>query len=147
MPTYEYRCGCGREFETFQRMSDPPVASCPDCGAEAERLISGGAGLLFRGEGFYITDHRSEDYRKRAREESGGGEADAKKGARGEKGAKKADAGKGDGAKGAGASGREAGKGGGGKGTGAAGAAGTGGRRGDGGGRGGRAPGNGKGGG
>ena len=73
MPTYEYRCRqCGREFEVFQRMSDEPAAPCPACEHVAERLISGGAGLLFRGEGFYITDHRSESYRKRAREEAGG---------------------------------------------------------------------------
>ncbi len=74
MPTYDYRCrGCGRDFEVFQRMSDKPGASCPGCGDEAERLISGGAGFLFKGDGFYITDHRSEDYRKRAREEAGAG--------------------------------------------------------------------------
>ena len=75
MPTYEYRCrDCGRHFDVFQRMSDPARASCPDCGRGAKRLISGGAGFLFKGDGFYITDHRSEDYRKRAREESGGGD-------------------------------------------------------------------------
>ena len=73
MPTYEYRCRhCGREFEVFQRMSDQPAAPCPDCEHVAERLISGGAGLLFKGEGFYITDHRSASYRERAREEEGG---------------------------------------------------------------------------
>jgi len=74
MPTYEYRCReCGREFEVFQRMSDRPGAPCPACSAAAERLISGGAGLLFKGDGFYITDYRSDDYRKRAREEAGVG--------------------------------------------------------------------------
>ena len=76
MPTYEYRCGdCGRDFELFQRMSDEPRAPCPECGRRAERLISGGAGLLFKGEGFYITDYRSDAYRERAREESGNGAA------------------------------------------------------------------------
>ena len=74
MPTYDYRCReCGRDFEVFQRMSDQPGASCPDCGHVAERLISGGAGFLFKGDGFYITDYRSDDYRKRAREEAGAG--------------------------------------------------------------------------
>ena len=74
MPTYDYRCrACGRDFEVFQRMSDRPRASCPDCGHAAERLISGGAGFLFKGDGFYITDYRSDDYRKRAREEAGAG--------------------------------------------------------------------------
>lgn len=66
MPTYEYRCPKGHEFEEFQRMSDPPVAACPECGAEAERLLSGGAGLLFKGSGFYITDYRSDSYKKAA---------------------------------------------------------------------------------
>ncbi|MXW17540.1 MAG: zinc ribbon domain-containing protein [Gemmatimonadetes bacterium] len=78
MPTYDYRCrDCGRDFEVFQRMSDKPGASCPDCGHAAERLISGGAGFLFKGDGFYITDYRSEEYRKEAREEAGVG-ADTK---------------------------------------------------------------------
>ena len=72
MPTYEYRCrDCGRDFDLFQRMSDKPGAICPDCGGRAERLISGGAGLLFKGEGFYITDYRSEAYRESAKQESG----------------------------------------------------------------------------
>lgn len=74
MPTYDYRCReCGRDFEVFQRMSDRPGASCPACGAAAERLISGGAGLLFKGDGFYITDYRSKEYREKARAEQGGG--------------------------------------------------------------------------
>lgn len=71
MPTYEYRCPKGHEFEEFQRMSDPPVASCPVCGAEAERLLSAGAGLIFKGSGFYITDYRSESYKKAAAADNG----------------------------------------------------------------------------
>jgi putative FmdB family regulatory protein len=78
MPTYEYRCpSCKHEFEKFQRMSDEPVAECPECGAEAERKLSGGAGLLFKGSGFYITDYRSDSYKQAAKSEkpeSGGGE-------------------------------------------------------------------------
>ena len=78
MPTYEYRCPqCGAGFEKFQKMSDPPVASCPSCGAEAERRISGGAGLVFKGSGFYITDYRGEGYKKAAQAEGGGGSSDA----------------------------------------------------------------------
>ena len=69
MPTYEYRCpACQHDFEKFQRMSDEPVAECPVCGQPAERRLSGGAGLLFKGSGFYITDYRSDSYRKAASE-------------------------------------------------------------------------------
>ena len=71
MPTYEYRCPEGHEFEKFQRMSDPPEAECPECGSGAERILSGGAGLLFKGEGFYITDYRSDSYRKAAEKDKG----------------------------------------------------------------------------
>jgi len=70
MPTYDYECPQGHRFEVFQKMTDPPTAGCPECGAPAERKISGGAGFLFKGEGFYITDYRSEDYRKKASTEA-----------------------------------------------------------------------------
>jgi putative FmdB family regulatory protein len=78
MPTYEYRCpSCGSEFEKFQRMSDEPVAECPSCGAASERRLTGGAGLLFKGSGFYITDYRSESYKKAASAEGGGSSSGA----------------------------------------------------------------------
>ncbi len=57
MPTYEYRCPAGHEFDLFQKMSDKPRAKCPTCGKLATRKISGGAGLHFKGSGFYITDY------------------------------------------------------------------------------------------
>jgi len=57
MPTYEYRCPKGHEFERVQKMSDPPRAKCPVCGRNAVRQISGGAALIFKGSGFYITDY------------------------------------------------------------------------------------------
>jgi putative FmdB family regulatory protein len=72
MPTYEYRCAEGHHFEQFQRMTEPPVEACPQCGAAAERLLSSGGGLLFKGSGFYITDYRSESYKKAAQSDSGG---------------------------------------------------------------------------
>jgi putative FmdB family regulatory protein len=73
MPTYEYRCPqCGTDFEKFQKMSDPPVAPCPGCGTEAERRMSAGAGLVFKGSGFYITDYRGDSYKKAAQADSGG---------------------------------------------------------------------------
>jgi putative FmdB family regulatory protein len=57
MPTYEYECPEGHAFEKFQKMTDKPRATCPVCGKPATRKISGGAGLVFRGSGFYITDY------------------------------------------------------------------------------------------
>lgn len=67
MPTYEYKClECDKVFEEFQKMTDPPITSCRFCGGVVKRLISGGSGLLFKGSGFYITDYRSESYKKAA---------------------------------------------------------------------------------
>jgi putative FmdB family regulatory protein len=57
MPTYEYQCPEGHLFDKFQKMSDKPRAKCPVCGKSGLRKISGGAGLVFRGSGFYITDY------------------------------------------------------------------------------------------
>lgn len=57
MPTYEYRCPEGHLFERLQKITDPSRAKCPECGRLAMRLISGGAGLIFKGSGFYITDY------------------------------------------------------------------------------------------
>jgi putative FmdB family regulatory protein len=57
MPTYDYQCPEGHVFEKFQKITDKPRAKCPVCGKPASRKISGGAGLLFKGSGFYITDY------------------------------------------------------------------------------------------
>lgn len=57
MPTYEYQCPEGHSFEKFQKMTERPRANCPECGRPASRRISGGAGLVFKGSGFYITDY------------------------------------------------------------------------------------------
>ncbi len=66
MPTYEYLCKeCGYELEAFQRMTDKPLTECPACHkAGLKRKISGGAGIIFKGSGFYQTDYRSADYQK-----------------------------------------------------------------------------------
>jgi putative FmdB family regulatory protein len=59
MPTYEYKCPkCGTRFEKFQRITAKPGTPCPKCGTTAERLISGGHGLVFKGSGFYETDYK-----------------------------------------------------------------------------------------
>jgi putative FmdB family regulatory protein len=77
MPTYEYECRkCGHEFEAFQRISEAPLKRCPKCKGAVKRKIGTGAGLLFKGSGFYITDYRSENYKKAARSEK---PAEAKK--------------------------------------------------------------------
>ncbi|MCL2043369.1 MAG: zinc ribbon domain-containing protein [Treponema sp.] len=57
MPTYGYECdNCSHNFEIFQAMSDDPLKKCPQCGKKIRRLISGGAGVIFKGSGFYVTD-------------------------------------------------------------------------------------------
>lgn len=60
MPTYEYRCDkCKKSFEKLQKMSDAPLAKCPYCKkGKVERLIGAGAGLIFKGSGFYSTDYK-----------------------------------------------------------------------------------------
>jgi putative FmdB family regulatory protein len=65
MPTYDYRCeACGHVEEIFHGMSEKPKKTCPKCKKpKLERLISGGAGFLFKGNGFYLTDYRSESYK------------------------------------------------------------------------------------
>lgn len=60
MPTYEYECeSCGKRFEAFQKMSDLPLSSCPDCGQGVRRVLSAGIGISFQGEGFYVNDSSS----------------------------------------------------------------------------------------
>ena len=68
MPTYEFRCPDGHEFERFYRKISDAVAElpCPVCGKPAERQLSGGAGLLFKGSGFYLTDYGKNAHRKAA---------------------------------------------------------------------------------
>jgi putative FmdB family regulatory protein len=74
MPTYEYRClECGRAFEAFQSMSEKPLVQCRYCQGKVKRLIGAGAGVIFKGSGFYCTDYRSGSYRKEAKQEGTGG--------------------------------------------------------------------------
>jgi putative FmdB family regulatory protein len=75
MPTYEFRCPDGHEFEKFYRKISDAVTElpCPECGKVAARLVSGGAGLLFKGSGFYLTDYGKNAHRKAAPSSSGDG--------------------------------------------------------------------------
>src|ERR671924_950767 len=87
MPTYQYRCEkCDHQFDIFQSMKDQPLTICPEkqCGQKrwgkgrVKKLIGAGAGLIFKGSGFYITDYRSAQYKEAAKKEaapSGGGES------------------------------------------------------------------------
>lgn len=57
MPTYEYECEtCMNRFEVFQKMSDSPIKTCPDCGKPVRKILSGGIGISFQGSGFYVND-------------------------------------------------------------------------------------------
>lgn len=71
MPTYEYECtACGHTFERFQSITAAAIKKCPACGkSRVRRLIGAGAGLIFKGSGFYHTDYRSEAYKKAAKAE------------------------------------------------------------------------------
>jgi putative FmdB family regulatory protein len=79
MPTYEYVCSkCGHEFEKFQSMKDKPLSVCPEnlCAqkkwghGKVTKKIGAGAGLIFKGSGFYITDYRSDKYKEAAKKDS-----------------------------------------------------------------------------
>jgi putative FmdB family regulatory protein len=72
MPTYDYRCeACGHALELFQKITESPKKKCPSCGkSKLKRLIGGGAGFLFKGSGFYLTDYRSDSYKADAKSDS-----------------------------------------------------------------------------
>ncbi len=67
MPTYEYECNkCGHRFEAFQSISEKHLKHCPECNGPVRRLISAGAGLIFKGSGFYITDYKNKPAKSEA---------------------------------------------------------------------------------
>ena len=74
MPTYAYVCqSCHHEFDAFQGIKAGPLRKCPACGqATLKRLIGSGAGILFKGSGFYCTDYRSDGYKSAVKTETGG---------------------------------------------------------------------------
>lgn len=76
MPTYDYECQtCGHQFEARQSMKDPHLTDCPQegCAGPVKRKIGLGAGLIFKGSGFYITDYRSDSYKAAAKKDSESG--------------------------------------------------------------------------
>jgi putative FmdB family regulatory protein len=77
MPTYDYKCfGCEHQFEQFQSITAEPIRKCPKCGKrKVKRLLGIGAGLIFKGSGFYITDYRDKSYTEKAKAEAGGGDS------------------------------------------------------------------------
>lgn len=80
MPTYEYVCPkCDLAFEQFQSMNDAPLKKCPKCKkAGLKRLIGGGAGLIFKGSGFYITDYKNKKPTEKEKTDGGDKAAPAK---------------------------------------------------------------------
>ena len=71
MPTYEYEClDCGITFEKFQKISDKALKKCISCNGKVKRLISSGAGIIFKGSGFHATDYRSDSYKSDAKKEN-----------------------------------------------------------------------------
>ncbi|MBN1448897.1 MAG: zinc ribbon domain-containing protein [Bacteroidetes bacterium] len=84
MPTYDYACKkCGHRFEVFQSMKDPVLTTCPRCEQESlQRLIGAGAGLVFKGSGFYLTDYKKSAVTPPS---NGGGDSSRTSAANGEK--------------------------------------------------------------
>jgi putative FmdB family regulatory protein len=87
MPTYEYHClKCDKNFEVFQSMKDEAFKTCPEAQCqitpwgkgEVKRLLGTGAGLIFKGSGFYTTDYRSEGYKQAAKKDTGAGKTESK---------------------------------------------------------------------
>jgi putative FmdB family regulatory protein len=83
MPTYEYECQkCDHHFELFKSIKDESAKRCPKCKGRTKRLIGTGAGIIFKGSGFYMTDYRSKNYVEGAKKEktdSGGGGSSGEK--------------------------------------------------------------------
>ena len=71
MPTYEYECKkCGYSFDKFQKITDPACTNCLKCNGQLVKIIGTGAGIIFKGSGFYATDYRSASYREKVKKEN-----------------------------------------------------------------------------
>ena len=81
MPTYQYLCkACGHEFEEWQSMSAEPLVTCPSCKQNTlSRVIGGGAGLIFKGSGFYLTDYKKDSSKSKEKEKSAASEKKSEK--------------------------------------------------------------------
>lgn len=85
MPTYEYECtDCGYTFEKFQSIKDKPVQRCPKCRHKVRKLLGSGAGIIFKGSGFYETDYKRKSASKEPSSSSGGENTGSKTESRGE---------------------------------------------------------------
>ena len=77
MPIYEYKCGnCGHQLEAIQRVNDPPLKGCPACGKRKLKKLVSAAGFQLKGTGWYVTDFRDKDNKKKAK--AGGAKEDSK---------------------------------------------------------------------
>ena len=93
MPTYDYKClACDVQFEKFQSITAPAIEECPECSGKVKRLIGAGAGLIFKGSGFYATDYRSDGYKESAKKDKDES-SDKSSADKGEKKEKKTDSG------------------------------------------------------
>lgn len=89
MPTYEYECRkCGHRFERFQSITAAPVKTCPQCRGRVARLLSGGAGIIFKGSGFYQTDYKKTAHAPHRADKGGEKKTEAKPEAKADKPAK-----------------------------------------------------------
>ena len=93
MPTYDYACSaCDHTWELFQSIKAEPEKKCPACGKKkAKRLIGPGAGMIFKGSGFYITDYRSKSYSEAAKADQAHSEASSKSDSKSESSSVKSD--------------------------------------------------------
>lgn len=69
MPTYEYKREDGSTFEVWQGINDEPLTECPETGQKVKRVITGGAGVVYKGDGWYVTDYKDTDRKEKSRKE------------------------------------------------------------------------------